>query len=89
MLYKKLVDGTEKSMGAKNLLDHLKHCVLTEHVRKQFEFQDRGYLVDQVLLERWTALLNIQGKRLLMLQKTRSVKELLLSLLQHTYLIVC
>ena len=30
LLYKKLVDGTEKSMGTKNLLDHLKHCVSSQ-----------------------------------------------------------
>ena len=27
LLYKKLVNGAERSMGTKNLLDHLKHCV--------------------------------------------------------------
>ena len=30
LLYKKLVDGTEKSMGTKSLLDHLKHCVSSQ-----------------------------------------------------------
>ena len=28
--YKKLVDGTEKLMGTKNLLDHLKQCVSSQ-----------------------------------------------------------
>ena len=30
MLYKKLVDGTEKSVGTKNLSDNLKHCVSSQ-----------------------------------------------------------
>ena len=39
----------------------------------------------QVLLKPWTALLNAQERRLMLQQKIRSAKELLLWLLQHIY----
>ena len=65
-LYKKLVNRQAKSMGIKNLLDHLKHCVASRGEPYKgasnsgllsTETSDSGWK-PQGILQPWKALLN-------------------------------
>ena len=66
LLYKKLVDGTEKSMGMKNLLDHLKHCVSSQTMYRSTSSSSTEAIGTPSVARTLNCFVKRSGKRLLM-----------------------
>ena len=83
-------------MGTKNLIDHLKHCVAAQSMYHRggstlstsstevVESEGNTTSVTRML----NSFIKRSGKKVTAIAKIRFVKELLLWLLQHIYLIV-
>jgi len=83
LLYKKLVNGQEKSMGTKNLLDQLKHCVASQGKSRKdassasAETSDSGGKSTSIA-RTLDSFVKRSGKKVNTATKIRFVKELLL-----------
>ena len=85
-LYKKLENGAEKSMGTKNLLDHLKYCVATQSTHHRSESTLSASSTETVESEGNTttvtraldSFVKRSGKKVIAVAKIRFIKELLL-----------